>query len=987
MKIKFNSSLDYQIQAIRAAIDVFEGQPIKQSNFEINVTTVNGLAFSDHGVSNQIVLNDGQLLENVQRIQEENDIEKTSTLKGREFSIEMETGTGKTYVYLRTIFELSKQYGLKKFIVVVPSVAIREGVLKHIDMAKDHFRTLYDNEPFECFVYDSRKLGRVRQFATSSQIQIMVINIQSFQKDVPNKDTAKMTEEELKKLNIINRENDKMSGYKPIEFIQKSRPLVIIDEPQSVSGANAKRAIVGLNPIATFRYSATHRDPYNLIYQLDPVRAYDLRLVKRIEVASVSRDNGFNDAYVKLLKTDNKNGIKARLEIHKATHNAVKSTKLWVKQNDDLFVKSGERENYCEGYIVQNIDCTPGTECVEFGNGKSLNKLNAEIGAPNNAIMQAQIYATVKQHLKKELAFRGMAIKVLSLFFIDKVANYRIYNAGGPPSLGIIGKLFEQSYKELTDREKYKDYAPEALGHELSEIHNGYFSKDRRGHWRDSSERGSKTDDNTYSLIMRDKERLLDPKEPLRFIFSHSALREGWDNPNIFQICTLNESVSVQKKRQEIGRGMRLPVNSNGERVHDDEVNRLTVIANESYEDFAKSLQSEFEKDLGIKFGRVKKISFAKITRNQNGNEVPIGQEESEAIWCNLLCGGYINEEGEIMEKFDPRNPHFELKIGIKHEDVKAAIVDMMRSFIFKNRVVNVQERKSLNLKKKVLLDPEFVALWDKIKHRTRYSVNFDTGKLVQRAVEYIKKLDKIQYIKIVTKRHAIDYSDAGVSADRELEVDGRKADSVEALPDLLSYLQKETELTRLTLFNILKKSRRLPEFMINPQQFMTMVAREISRALNDVMLKGIQYERIAGHCWEMSLIEKVANPGIERCLNNLYEVKNQSKYLYDFVEFDSEIEKQFAKDLDYNEDVRLFVKLPRWFKIDTPVGSYNPDWAFVTGGAKKLYFVRETKSTTDRGELRVREEQKTYCGSRHFKAIGVDYDVVTKLSDVNLKG
>ena len=615
----------------------------------------------------------------------------------------------------------------------------------------------------------------------------------------------KMTESELKKLNIINRENEQTSGCKPIKYIQDSNPIVIIDEPQSVSGPNAKRAIASLKPIATFRYSATHRDPYNLIYQLGPVRAYDLRLVKRIEVASVVADNSFNDAYVKLLRTDNKRGIKARVEIHKATDSVVKPVKLWVKQNDDLFEKSGRRENYRERYIVQNIDCTTGAECVEFGNGKSLNKLNDEIGAPKDAVMRAQIYATVKQHLKKELAFQGKGIKVLSLFFIDKVANYRNYNADRSTSLGKIGKWFEEIYEELTDEVKYKGYASEALGHGLSKMHDGYFSIDRAGRWKDTSERGSQTDDSTYQLIMRDKERLLDPKVPLRFIFSHSALREGWDSPNVFQICTLNETASVEKKRQEIGRGLRLAVNSRGERVHDREVNRLTVIANESYEDFAKSLQNELEKDLGIKFGRVMKISFAEITHNREGREVPIGQGESKAIWYNLFSAGYLNEEGVILEKFDTNNPHFELKIDKKHENIKADIIDVMQGFIFKNRVVNVQDRKSLTLNKQVQLDPEFASLWDRIKYRTRYSVNFKTDKLVQCAVKYIKAFDKILPARITINRHALDFSGTGVSVDRELEVDARSVNNERPLPDLLGYLQKETELTRRTLFNILK--------------------------------------------------------------------------------------------------------------------------------------------------------------------------------------
>ncbi len=975
MKLKFDPTLEYQQDAIRATLGAFEGQPIVQSHFEISATANDAMKLSDLGVGNNITLDDEQLLANVHKVQEANDIEKISALQGREFSIEMETGTGKTYVYLRSIFELSKNYGFKKFIIVVPSIAIREGVLKSIEIMKEHFRTLYNNAPFDYFVYDSKKLGRVRQFATSNQIQIMVINIQSFSKDVADKDINEMTDDELKKLNIINRENDKMSGRKPIEFIQAANPIVIIDEPQSVDNTpKAKRAIANLNPVSTLRYSATHRSPYNLLYKLDPVRAYDLRLVKRIEVASIRSDDSFNDAYVKLFKCDNKNGIKAQVEIHREKGGNVKPAKVTVKQGDDLYVKSGERESYRDGYIVQNIDCTPGAEYIEFNSGKYL-----EMGGLGEDIMKAQVQETVEQHLKKERAIKGKGIKVLSLFFIDKVANYRIYNDDGTTSLGKIGKWFEEAYQELSAKPIYKEFAAK----DISKIHNGYFSQDKSGHAKDTTGKTA-DDEDTYSLIMRDKEQLLDPQEPLRFIFSHSALREGWDNPNVFQICTLNESQSVEKKRQEIGRGLRLPVNEHGDRVHDENINRLTIIANESYEDFAKSLQNEFEEDFGIKFGRIEKITFAKITRaKDDGTESAIGQDESIKIWEELKATGYINETGEILDAFDPKNPLFELKIDESYSDIKADIIDEVQRFVFKNRVVNARDRHTLKFKKEVHLSEDFKSLWDKIKHRTRYRVTFDTDQLIERAVKRIKELEKIKPVRIAMTRVDVDISDAGVSTDRKLEEKSREAGGVRVLPDLLAYLQKESELTRHTLVNILKQSGRLADFQVNPQQFMALTAREISRALHDLMLEGIQYEKIANHYWEMSRIEDEAEGEIIRYMNNLYPVQNQEKCLFDMVEYDSEVEKQFAKDLDNNEFVRLFVKLPSWFKIDTPIGPYNPDWAFITHRDEKLYFVRETKSTLDNQERRTKENQKILCGKRHFETIDVDYEVVTKLAEI----
>ncbi|MBI0434200.1 DEAD/DEAH box helicase family protein [Roseomonas sp. KE0001] len=980
MKLKFDPSLQYQHDAINAVVGVFDGQPFVQNGaMGFQSIQIGGLFQTELGMGNQLSLPDDELLKNVHRIQEANGIEKIAELAGREFSVEMETGTGKTYVYLRTIFELNKTYGFKKFIIVVPSVAIREGVLKSIDIMKEHFQTLYDKAPFDHFVYDSKRLGKVRQFAASNQIQIMVINIQSFQKDVADKDLAEMTEDELKKLNVINRENDRMSGRRPIEFIQAANPIVIVDEPQSVDTTEkSRRAIGNLNPMVTLRYSATHKNPYNLVYKLDPIKAYDLRLVKRIEVASVRSDENFNDAYVKLIATDNTNGIRARVEIHKEGKAGPKPTKIWVKQGDDLFVKSDEREAYRNGYIVQNIDCTPSSEYVEFNQGRFL-ELGQEAGGQADDIMKAQVYETVEQHLKKERALKGKGIKVLSLFFIDRVANYRIYNEDGTTGLGKIGQWFEEAYRELTAKPIYKGLIP----FDVAEVHNGYFSQDKQGHAKDT--RGNTADDeDTYNLIMRDKERLLDPAVPLRFIFSHSALREGWDNPNVFQICTLNETQSADKKRQEIGRGLRLPVNAAGERVHDETVNRLTVIANESYEDFARTLQTEFEEDFGIRFGKIEKIAFAKLVRRaKDGTEVEIGQDESAKIWASLVEGGYISAAGDILAKFDPKNPHFELKVPEGYEDLRAAITDEINSKIFKNRIVNARDRRELKFRKEVHLGTDFQALWAKIKHRTRYRVTFKTADLIDRALARIKQIEPINAPRVATTVVEVDITDAGVSADKQIATRVRDAQPIKVLPDILAFLQKETELTRHTLAEILKRSGRLAEFKINPQAFMAAIAKEISRALHDLMLEGIKYEKVAGAYWEQSRIEQDAEEGIVRYLSNLYEVQNREKSLFDAIEYESEVEKQFARDLDHNEAVKLFVKLPSWFKIDTPIGSYNPDWAFVTEREEKLYFVRETKSTLDSEERRTKENQKIACGRRHFETIGVNFDVVTSLTEV----
>lgn len=979
MKLKFDPSLTYQLEAVNAVADVFGGQPLGQTSFEVSSTMPSGVVLTTRGVGNNLVLSDEQIFANVHKIQEANGIERVPALQGREFSVEMETGTGKTYVYLRTIFDLNKRYGFKKFIIVVPSVAIREGVLKSLEITRDHFAALYDNTPAASFVYDSRRLGAVRQFSDSNHIQVMVINIQAFVKDVDEEaNLDEMDDEALKRLNVIYRDNDRMGG-KPIEFIRSANPIVIIDEPQSVDTTpKSRRAIAQLNPAATLRYSATHRNPYNLLYKLGPIEAYDLRLVKRIEVASIKADDDFADAYVKLLKTDNTNGIRAQVEIHKAGSGAPKPTKVWVKQGDDLFQLSGEHFPYQQGFVVQHIDSTPGFETVEFNQGRFL-ELGQAFGGTETEVMRAMVYKTVEQHLKKERALKGRGIKVLSLFFIDKVANYRIYNEDGTTSLGKIGIWFEEAYAELTAKPMYKGVIP----FEAVQLHNGYFSQDKKGRAKDT--RGNTADDeDTYALIMRDKERLLDPKEPLRFIFSHTALREGWDNPNVFQICTLREVGSELERRQQIGRGLRLPVNDQGERVHDEHLNRLTVIASESYKDFAAALQTEYENDFGIKFGRIERQAFAKLLRPaEDGKDMPIGQDVSGRIWAAMQNQGYIDAAGDIQPAFDPDNVLFRLELPAEFEDLRAPILDQMKRYVFQNRIANADKKRDVGFNKQVHLRDDFRELWARISQKTRYRVHFETSELIDRAVNRLKAMERINPLTLIATRVDVDFTRAGVAADRVLESDTKIMEAPKVLPDIIAYLQKETELTRHTLVAILKGSNRIGDFRINPQQFMALAAREIGYAMHDLMLEGIKYEKIASEFWEMQRIEEDAEKGISRYLKNLYEVQNRDKTLFDAVEFDSEVERRFASDLDSNEHVKLFVKLPRWFKIDTPIGDYNPDWAFVTEREEKLYFVRETKGTLDSEERRTKENQKIDCGRRHFEELGTGFAVVTSLAEV----
>lgn len=582
MKLSFESNLSYQQDAILSAVDLFEGQMADDSYYHYNIGEQQ-TSFID-GIGNRLNISDEQILSNLQKVQERNGIEKSGALEGIHFSIEMETGTGKTYVYLRTIYELNRKYGFKKFIIVVPSVPIREGVLKNLQITHEHFQTLYDNTPIRYYVYDRNKISQLRGFATGDNIEILVINIDSFAKDE----------------NVINKPNDKLNGQEPIRFIQSVHPIAIVDEPQNMESERRVAAIANLNPLCTLRYSATHRNKYNLIYSLNPVNAYDLGLVKQIEVDSVLEENSLNGAFVSLDSIEtSKTKVTAKVTIDVNDKDGVKKKSVTVHAGDDLYHKSNEREIYRNGYIVEEIDAANG--CISFSNDDVLYRGERHDDL-NDEIMKFQIRRTVEEHLRKELKMNKQGIKVLSLFFIDRVANYRSYDAQGNVIEGKFAQWFEEIYQELISKPAYKslDIYP------IEKIHNGYFSQDKKGHVKDTSGE-TLADDNTYNLIMKDKETLLDMGNPLRFIFSHTALREGWDNPNVFQICTLNETKSEMKKRQEIGRGLRLAVNQNGVRCYDRNVNRLTIIANESYNDFAKALQTELTVDCGVDFsGRIK---------------------------------------------------------------------------------------------------------------------------------------------------------------------------------------------------------------------------------------------------------------------------------------------------------------------------------------------------------------------------------------------
>jgi len=879
MKLSFESNLSYQQEAIQSVVGLFEGQNIEDSGYSYNLA---GSLNMVDGIANKLVLTESQVLRNLQGVQEQNELPKSEALDGMHFSVEMETGTGKTYVYLRTIYELNCKYGFKKYVIVVPSIAIREGVLKNLQITHEHFQTLYDNTPVHYYVYDSSHISKLRGFATGDNIEILVINIDAFAKDE----------------NIINKPNDRLNGQEPIRFIQSVSPIVIVDEPQNMESEKRIAAIQNLNPLCTLRYSATHRNRYNLVYSLNPVKAYDLGLVKQIEVDSVMEENSLNGAFIALESiTPQKTRVTAKLTIDQNTKDGVRQKTVTVRTGDDLYDLSNEREIYRNGYIIEEIDASNG--CMVFSGGETL-YVGEKHDDQNDEVMRFQMRRTIEEHLRKELRLNKLGVKVLSLFFIDRVANYRSYDEKGNVLYGKFAQWFEEIYNELIKQPNFQPLNKWTV--EL--IHNGYFSQDKKGHIKDTNGE-TEADNDTYNLIMKDKETLLDMNNPLRFIFSHTALREGWDNPNIFQICTLNETKSEIKKRQEIGRGLRLAVNQEGIRVRDRSINRLTVVANESYNDFAKALQTELQEDCGVDF------------------------------------------TGRIKPKRDRVTVHY---------------------------------RKGFEA------DPAFLEIWEKLKGKTTYRVKYDTAVLIQNAAKAVKEMPVINAPSVRSVKTEVVLTDEGVSANYKGDkVSKTKSDYV--IPDYLNYIQNRTELTRSTIYEILDKSGRLQDISTNPQFFMDSAVSAIRRALYDLMIDGIEYHRIGGAEYEMRLFK---DSELEIYLNDFtHKVSNSDKTIYEnYIPLDSSVENRFAQDCESSDQIKFYFKLPEWFKIPTPIGSYNPDWAVVFEDDKRVYFVAETKDTgnptVDINKLHPSEKQKIKCGIANYNAIeGVEYRVVKTVGDL----
>lgn len=993
MKIQFKD-LTYQTDAIEMVLNVFEGQKIRKSEFTITDQAAQGKFFGDKGIGNKIDISIGKLLQNVQQLQINQGIPIVKNIVGAfpQFNIEMETGTGKTFVYLKSILEMNKKYGFTKFIIVVPSVAIKEGVMKTLEMTKEYFKSTMQGQVYRSFMYDSSKLNDVQAFATSDDVEIMVINIQAFSKSAKNNDN----------MNIIYRNDmDALYGIAPIELIGETNPIVIIDEPQSVDNTeNAQAAIAALNPSVAFRFSATHKNKsYPLIYKLGPVEAYQQELVKQIEVAGIKRSIDGNEAYLKLvnIKATAKT-ITATVEMLVKNRTEIEKKEIKLKQGEDLYVKSKRIAAYESVGFVKDISAELGNEYIEFSGDPSVIRLSQSQNE-DLEIKRGQIRKTIEEHLNKELKLNEQGIKVLSLFFIDNVANYRQYDEEGNEVLGIYGQIFEEEYNDALKSEKYKKLRDSQVP--VEEVHNGYFSVDGKKKVKNTTG-SSKEDETTYNIIMKDKEDLLTMYDEeksktkaahkLRFIFSHSALKEGWDNPNVFQICTLIESKDTITKRQKIGRGLRIAVNQDGERVPGFDVNTLTVMANESYDDFAKGLQTEYEEE-GMEFGLFKSDIFSSLViavDEHTGIKTPLGHEHSEKLVSYLKEQKYIDDKhkGTIELAKAIKENTFEIpqEFEVIAPDIKERIIEAIEQKfnVEKIQIKDNAKKEQIKLNKEALSGP-FLELWGRIKYKTNYTIEIDTEKFIEQAAnklndELIIRINKLEY-----ERHKIETTEAGISTVKEEStVFATTEREYEKAPDILMYLQNETKLKRKTLIQILKDSGTLSDFKRNPQMYMMEAARIINAAKRMAMVDGIKYEKVAGNeVYDQSLFLKEE---IDTYSDSIVPVSN-NRSPYDHIVVDSSVEREFAEACEKDRNVKFYIKLPAEFKIKTPLGMYNPDWALALekDGKDHLYFIVETKGSIASEDLRPTELAKIRCGEKHFKAIetGITFKKATALQEV----
>ena len=1003
MKLQFKHQ-KFQADAAKAVVDVFAGQPYLTPSYMMD----RGSGYYQQtiteeqdytGWSNQKIvpeLNDRLILEHINTIQRANQIKPSTKLEGRyNLTIEMETGVGKTYTYIKTMYELNRVYGWSKFIVVVPSIAIREGVYKSFQVTQEHFAEEYGKK-IRFFIYNSTQLTEIDRFASDNSINVMIINSQAF--NAKGKDARR-----------IYMKLDEFRSRRPIDIIAKTNPIMIIDEPQSVEGKQTKENLKQFNPLMSLRYSATHKSDsiYNMIYRLDAMEAYNKRLVKKIAVKGITESGSTaTESYIYLESINlSKAAPTATIQFDMKGATGIRKITRTVSEGYNLYDNSGQMEEYKQGFVVSRIDGRD--DSVEFINGIKLYAGDVIGKVSEDQLRRIQIRETILSHIQRERELFYKGIKVLSLFFIDEVAKYKQYDAAGQPMNGSYAEMFEEEYKDVISNLQIgmgeDDYMKYLSAISADKTHAGYFSIDKKGKMIDSkvARKETTTDDvDAYDLIMKNKELLLDrnpKKSPVRFIFSHSALREGWDNPNVFQICTLKQSSSDVRKRQEVGRGLRLCVNQDGERMDTNvlgndvhNVNVLTVIASESYDSFAKGLQNEIAEAVADRPKAVTaELFIGKVIKDDKGNEQVVDGDTGRAIHFDLIVNGYIDKKGVLTDKYYEDKANGELKVAEEVADSAASVIEIIDS-IYDSRAMQPENARSNNVELEVdeskLAMPEFKALWAKINSKSVYVVDFDTDELVRKSIDSLDRKLHVSKIYFKVETGAMEQikskeelvSGASFVKEESASYGNVVAASSNVKYDLIGKLVDETGLTRKAVIQILQgiQPATFNQFKNNPEEFIIKAAALINDEKATAIIEHITYDVMD----DKYGTDVFTDPTIKGRLGvNAMKAK---KHLYDHIVYDSSNEQAFATELDTNTNVAVYVKLPDGFYISTPVGHYNPDWAiaFYEGTVKHIYFVAETKGSMNSMQLRLIEESKIHCAREHFKAISngeVVYDVV----------
>ncbi len=1024
MKFRFKTQ-QYQVDAVNAVCEVFNGQPYIQneeytrdlgarpvkkqewnlfSGTDLNENNNIDNDYDDEiGYSNaRIKIDKTRLLQNIKGIQNKANLHESSKLDNSvgmvSLDVEMETGTGKTYVYTRTIFELNKIYGWSKFIIVVPSVAIREGVKKSLEQTQEHFMDIYGKK-IRFFIYNSKNLGQIDDFSKDSSIHVMIINIQAF--NTRGADGRRIYEE-----------LDDFQSRKPIDVLAKNRPILILDEPQKMAGKATKEAILNFNPLFSINYSATHKEQHNLVYVLDALDAYNQKLVKKIEVKGFQVKNlrGTNSyLYLQKIVIDPKKPPRALIELEINYNNSINRETRYFEVGDNLYVTSKNMEQYKDGYVISEIN--PINNTVTFINGDVLTTGESTGDISENDIRRIQIRETILSHLDKEEELFNKGIKVLSLFFIDEVSKYREYDEEGNQQLGLYGRIFEEEYKLAVNNKinmfdtEYNNYLKSI---DVTKTHNGYFSIDKKGRAVNSqTKRNSDESDDTsaYDLILKDKERLLSFDEPTRFIFSHSALREGWDNPNVFQICTLKHSASDVQRHQEVGRGLRICLNKNGERMDSStpginfhQINKLTVIANESYESFVKGLQAQIKENL---FDRPTKISESyfinKTVKDNNDDLVVIDQQKARKMYFYLIQNQYIDENGNITDIY---------KEDVNNNNLKPLPEDLITisnglhslvKRVYDNSVgIEIEDGNKTMIEANNLNDnfnkKEFKELWDAINHKYAYTVEFDSNELINKSISSIDSnlnVTRLQYT-VATSEQKTEISKEDIDNSSAFKAAKTKTNEIQSFAseslkyDLIGKIRENTQLTRKTVASILMGINpvKFAMFKVNPEEFIKKVSSLINDQKATLIVEHVRYNQTDEQPFDTNIFTQ------EKSKSDFLKAFKSSKGIQDYIFEDSKGERNFAEALDNADEVVVYAKLPKGFYIPTPVGNYSPDWAiaFKEGTVKHVFFIAETKGSLENMQLRKIEDAKIQCASKLFNKLSnskVKYDKVTNYSDL----